>query len=69
MSYRIGFGIDFHQLVEGRELWIGGVNIEHNKGVLLFSQSRQAAKKVRGWQMTVDGKTLCPLLFSESSCD
>ena len=34
MSYRIGFGIDFHQLVEGRELWIGGVNIEHNKGAL-----------------------------------
>lgn len=32
MSYRIGFGIDFHQLVEGRDLWIGGVKIPHEKG-------------------------------------
>lgn len=32
MSYRIGFGIDFHQLVEGRDLWIGGVKIPHHKG-------------------------------------
>jgi 2-C-methyl-D-erythritol 2,4-cyclodiphosphate synthase len=32
MSYRIGFGIDFHQLVEGRDLWIGGVKIPHHFG-------------------------------------
>jgi len=32
MSYRIGFGVDYHQLVEGRELWIGGVKIPHHKG-------------------------------------
>ena len=32
MSYRIGFGIDFHQLTEGRDLWIGGVKIPHSKG-------------------------------------
>lgn len=32
MSYRIGFGIDFHQLVEGRDLWIGGVLIPYHKG-------------------------------------
>ncbi len=32
MSFRIGFGIDFHQLVEGRVLWIGGVKIPHHKG-------------------------------------
>lgn len=32
MSYRIGSGIDFHQLAEGRELWIGGINIPHHKG-------------------------------------
>ncbi len=24
MSYRIGSGVDFHKLAEGRELWIGG---------------------------------------------
>ena len=32
MSYRIGSGVDFHQLIKGRELWIGGVNIPFNKG-------------------------------------
>ena len=32
MSYRIGNGVDFHQLQKGRELWIGGVNIPFTKG-------------------------------------
>ena len=32
MAYIIGFGIDFHQLVEDRDLWIGGVKIPHHKG-------------------------------------
>jgi 2-C-methyl-D-erythritol 2,4-cyclodiphosphate synthase len=32
MSYRIGFGVDFHQLTEERDLWIGGVKISHYKG-------------------------------------
>jgi 2-C-methyl-D-erythritol 2,4-cyclodiphosphate synthase len=32
MSYRIGFGVDFHELVEGRDLWIGGVKIPHSRG-------------------------------------
>lgn len=32
MSYRIGSGIDFHQLAEGRDLWIGGIKIPHSKG-------------------------------------
>jgi 2-C-methyl-D-erythritol 2,4-cyclodiphosphate synthase len=32
MSYRIGSGVDFHQLEKGRELWVGGVRIPHNKG-------------------------------------
>src|SRR5689334_5019594 len=31
MSLRIGVGIDFHQLVEGRDLWIGGVKIPFAK--------------------------------------
>ena len=29
---RIGQGVDFHQLVEGRDLWIGGIKIPHDKG-------------------------------------
>lgn len=39
MSYRIGFGIDFHQLVEGRDLWLGGVQIPHTKGALGHSDA------------------------------
>ena len=39
MSYRIGFGIDFHQLVEGRDLWIGGVKINHHKGAIGHSDA------------------------------
>jgi 2-C-methyl-D-erythritol 2,4-cyclodiphosphate synthase len=39
MSIRIGTGIDFHQLVEGRDLWIGGVKIPHTKGALGHSDA------------------------------
>jgi 2-C-methyl-D-erythritol 2,4-cyclodiphosphate synthase len=39
MSYRIGNGIDFHQLVEGRDLWIGGIKIPHSKGALGHSDA------------------------------
>ena len=39
MSYRIGSGIDFHQLIEGRGLWLGGVKIPHNKGALGHSDA------------------------------
>ena len=39
MSYRIGSGVDFHQLVTGRALWIGGVNIPHEKGALGHSDA------------------------------
>jgi 2-C-methyl-D-erythritol 2,4-cyclodiphosphate synthase len=30
--YRIGSGVDFHQLVEGRAFWLGGIKLEHFKG-------------------------------------
>ena len=36
---RIGYGFDVHRLVEGRELWIGGVKIDHNKGLLGHSDA------------------------------
>ena len=39
MSFRIGTGIDFHQLAEGHALWIGGVNIPHQKGAVGHSDS------------------------------
>jgi 2-C-methyl-D-erythritol 2,4-cyclodiphosphate synthase len=39
MAYRIGFGVDFHQLAEGRELMIGGVKIPHYKGSVGYSDA------------------------------
>jgi 2-C-methyl-D-erythritol 2,4-cyclodiphosphate synthase len=39
MSYRIGSGVDFHQLIEGRDLWIGGIKIPHTKGALGHSDA------------------------------
>ena len=36
---RIGSGVDFHQLVVGRDLWIGGVKIPHIKGALGHSDA------------------------------
>jgi 2-C-methyl-D-erythritol 2,4-cyclodiphosphate synthase len=39
MAYRIGSGVDFHKLVEGRDLWLGGVKIPHYKGALGHSDA------------------------------
>jgi 2-C-methyl-D-erythritol 2,4-cyclodiphosphate synthase len=39
MSFIIGFGIDFHQLVEDRDLWIGGIQIPHHKGAMGHSDA------------------------------
>ena len=39
MSYRIGSGVDFHQLEEGRPLWLGGVQLPHHKGAVGHSDA------------------------------
>ena len=36
---RIGFGYDVHALAEGRELWLGGIRIEHSTGLLGHSDA------------------------------
>ncbi len=36
---RVGFGFDVHRLVEGRELWLGGVQIPHTVGALGHSDA------------------------------
>ncbi|MBK5194948.1 MAG: 2-C-methyl-D-erythritol 2,4-cyclodiphosphate synthase [Proteiniphilum sp.] len=33
MKIRIGFGYDMHPLKEGRELWIGGIQLDHKMGL------------------------------------
>ena len=39
MKIRVGFGFDVHQLVEGRELWLGGIRLEHSLGLLGHSDA------------------------------
>ena len=36
---RVGFGFDVHRLVKGRELWLGGIRIEHTLGLLGHSDA------------------------------
>ena len=39
MAFRIGFGVDFHQLAEGRDLWLGGILVPHTKGAIGHSDA------------------------------
>lgn len=39
MNIRVGFGFDVHRLTEGRDLWLGGVKLEHSKGLLGHSDA------------------------------
>ncbi|SFW39893.1 2-C-methyl-D-erythritol 2,4-cyclodiphosphate synthase [Prevotellaceae bacterium HUN156] len=39
MMIRVGMGYDVHQLVKGRELWIGGIKLEHELGLLGHSDA------------------------------
>ncbi|MBQ2185990.1 MAG: 2-C-methyl-D-erythritol 2,4-cyclodiphosphate synthase [Bacteroidaceae bacterium] len=33
MRIRVGMGYDVHRLVEGRDLWLGGIKVEHSLGL------------------------------------
>lgn len=39
MKIRVGMGYDVHRLVEGRDLWLGGVRIDHTAGLLGHSDA------------------------------
>ncbi len=39
MKIRVGFGYDVHRLVEGRDLWLGGVKIDFEKGLMGHSDA------------------------------
>ena len=39
MKIRTGLGFDVHKLVEGRELWLGGIRIDHTLGLLGHSDA------------------------------
>lgn len=38
-SFRVGMGYDVHKLVEGRDLYLGGIKIEHTLGLLGHSDA------------------------------
>lgn len=38
-GFRVGLGYDVHQLVEGRDLWLGGIKIDHSLGLLGHSDA------------------------------
>lgn len=39
MKIRTGFGYDVHRLVEGRDLWLGGIKIDYERGLLGHSDA------------------------------
>ncbi|MDE6634278.1 MAG: 2-C-methyl-D-erythritol 2,4-cyclodiphosphate synthase, partial [Bacteroidaceae bacterium] len=39
MKIRVGMGYDVHQLVSGRDLWLGGIKIAHTYGLLGHSDA------------------------------
>ena len=39
MNFRVGFGYDVHRIVEGRDLWLGGIRIPFNLGLLGHSDA------------------------------
>ena len=39
MKIRVGFGFDVHKFAENRELWLGGIRLEHDRGLLGHSDA------------------------------
>ncbi len=39
MNIRVGMGYDVHQLVSGRDLWLGGIRVPHTFGLLGHSDA------------------------------
>lgn len=39
MKFRVGFGYDMHQFANNRELWIGGIKIDFERGLLGHSDA------------------------------
>lgn len=39
MEIRVGMGYDVHKLAEGRDLWLGGIKIDHKLGLLGHSDA------------------------------
>ena len=61
MKIRVGFGYDVHALVPDRELWLGGIKIEHTLGLLGHSDADvliHAIPDTAGEYKNIDSKIL-----------
>ena len=47
---RVGFGYDVHRLVEGRDLWLGGIKIAHDRGLDGHSDADVLPRYVGGYK-------------------
>jgi 2-C-methyl-D-erythritol 2,4-cyclodiphosphate synthase len=39
MKSKVGFGFDVHQLQQGKDFWLGGIKLSHNKGAVGHSDA------------------------------
>ena len=54
MNIRVGFGYDVHKLVENRDLWLGGIKIDNELGLLGHSDADGSRDAECGFQDSVE---------------
>jgi 2-C-methyl-D-erythritol 2,4-cyclodiphosphate synthase len=69
MKIRVGFGYDVHQLTENRELWLGGVQIPHDKGALGHSDADVLLHAVCDALLGAAGKRDIGFYFPDTSSE
>ena len=66
MNIRVGFGYDVHKLVAGRELWLGGIKLNYELGLLGHSDADVLIHVFGGLCPTRVAAALCRLLFDRA---
>ena len=69
MKIRVGFGYDVHQLTENRELWLGGVQIPHEKGALGHSDADVLLHAICDALLGASGKRDIGFYFPDTSSE
>lgn len=69
MKIRVGFGYDVHQLTENRELWLGGVQIPHDKGALGHSDADVLLHAICDALLGAAGKRDIGIYFPDTSSE
>ena len=64
--FRVGEGWDCHQLAEGRPLWLGGIQIPHDKGLLGHSDADVLLHAVTDALLGAAGMTDIGTLFPDT---